>query len=290
MEKMVGIRNFRERRRVIQSLNLTSDLLSSVTFEDIISTQEVLRILTGIVDLRVTRVEPQRSYRNLYGHSSVSDIWAEDSRNRQFNLEIQIADNEDHLRRSRFIQSRMDSRSLSSGTEYERMPELYLIFLTKSDFLHIGKGFCEIVRSIRDMDKEVDNGVHEIYVNLEYPVKDKTMQCLLDFISDTNNPEICTEGFEHLAERVRYLKNDEQGVRVMCEVLERERAEGRAEGEMLCLIGQIIKKQAKGMESSEISEQLEEKEFVVSKILVAMAKANSEEPEAVLECLAGSRH
>ncbi len=282
---------------VIQSLNLTSDLLSSVAFEDLMSIQEVLRIVTGVRDLKVIRVEPQRSYRNLYGHSSVSDIWAEDLKDRQFNLEIQIAENEDHLRRSRFIQSRVDSRSLSSGLEYEKMPELYLIFITQNDFLHVQSGFCEIIRRLKDTDKVADNGIHELYVNLEYPVKDKLMQNLLDFMKDTNNPKISTVGFEHLAERVKYLKNDERGIRNMCEAMEKERedgraegrAEGRVEGEILCLIGQIIKKRAKGMDSLEISEQLEENEFVVTKILMALAKANSQEPEAVLECLTESR-
>ena len=87
MNRMVGIRNYKERQEAIQGLNLTSDLLSSVTFEDIVAVQEVLQILTGIRDLKVIRVEPQRSYRNLHGHSSVSDLWAEDSRERQYNLD-----------------------------------------------------------------------------------------------------------------------------------------------------------------------------------------------------------
>lgn len=286
MNRMVGIRNYKERQEAIQGLNLTSDLLSSVTFEDIVAVQEVLQILTGIRDLKVIRVEPQRSYRNLHGHSSVSDLWAEDSRERQYNLEIQMSENEDHLRRSRFIQSRMDSRSLGTGMEYEKLPELYLIFLTKNDFLHLGGGFCEIVHKIKDTDKNVDYGIHELYVNLECPVKDEKMQRLLDFIKDTNNSQISTKGFEHLAKRVKYLKKDARGVRNMCEVLEREREEGRAEGELLCLIGQIIKKRAKGMNSSEISEELEEKEFVIIKILAAMEKAGSEEPEQVLGCFA----
>ena len=83
----MGIRTYIERKKAIQGLNLTSDLLSSVAFEDIMAVQEILQILTGIKELKVIRVEPQRSYRNLHGHSSVSDLWAEDSKDRQYNLD-----------------------------------------------------------------------------------------------------------------------------------------------------------------------------------------------------------
>lgn len=140
MEKAVGIQNYRRHLEEIQELNLTSDLLASVVFEDIVAVQDMLRILTGISDLKVLRVEPQRSYRNLYGHGSVLDVWAEDRKNVQYNIEIQIAENEDHLKRSRFIQSRIDSRSLGSGMSYDELPDLYLIFITAKDFLHVKTG------------------------------------------------------------------------------------------------------------------------------------------------------
>lgn len=86
--KATGIRNYRQRVKELKELNLTSDLLSSVVFEDTAAIQDVLRILTGICDLKILRVEPQRSLRNLYGRSSILDIWAEDSRGNQYNMEI----------------------------------------------------------------------------------------------------------------------------------------------------------------------------------------------------------
>lgn len=74
MGKTTGILNYRQRVKELKELNLTSDLLSSVVFEDIEAIQDVLRILTGIRSLNVLRVEPQRSFRNLYGRSSILDV------------------------------------------------------------------------------------------------------------------------------------------------------------------------------------------------------------------------
>ena len=40
MDKQVGIRNYERRRRDIVEMNLTSDLLSSVTFEDLLAAHD----------------------------------------------------------------------------------------------------------------------------------------------------------------------------------------------------------------------------------------------------------
>ncbi len=285
MDKQVGIRNYERRRRDIVEMNLTSDLLSSVTFEDLLAAQDVLRIMTGMDELIVLRVEPQRSFRNMYGHSSISDVWAEDAAYNQYNLEIQIAENEDHLRRSRFIQSRIDSRCLSTGMEYGELPELYLIFITEKDFLGTNEGSFEIVHRIEGLGCQVDDGVHEMYANLEKPVDDDTKQRLLKYIKDTNNLEISTEGFENLAKRVNDLKSEEGGLRYMCSVMEREwaegRAEGREEGNLLHLIRQTIKKCEKGMAVGEIAEALEEEVETIERIVMAIVITDSQDAEEV---------
>ena len=285
MDKQVGIRNYERRRRDIVEMNLTSDLLSSVTFEDLLAAQDVLRIMTGMDELIVLRVEPQRSFRNMYGHSSISDVWAEDAAYNQYNLEIQIAENEDHLRRPRFIQSRIDSRCLSTGMEYGELPELYLIFITEKDFLGTNEGSFEIVHRIEGLGCQVDDGVHEIYANLEKPVDDDTKQRLLKYIKDTNNLEISTEGFENLAKRVNDLKSEEGGLRYMCSVMEREwaegRAEGREEGNLLHLIRQTIKKCEKGMAVGEIAEALEEEVETIERIVMAIVITDSQDAEEV---------
>lgn len=287
--KATGIRNYRQRVKELKELNLTSDLLSSVVFEDTAAIQDVLRILTGICDLKILRVEPQRSLRNLYGRSSILDIWAEDSRGNQYNMEIQIAENEDHLKRSRFIQSRIDSRSLGSGMGYDELPDLYLIFVTEKDFLNVRTGITRIVRIIKGTDRQIENGVHEIYANLEYPSEDEEVTRLLQFIGDTNNPEISRDGFQNLSERVEYLKNETGGARGMCELMEREwnngREEGRKEGELFRLIDQVVKKRDRNITVEGIADALEEEEVMIQRILLAASEAGSDKVEEIFACL-----
>lgn len=285
MERQSGIRHYNRRLKDIQGMTLASDLFSSVVFEDKKAVQDVLRILTGIKQLKIERVEPQRSYRNLYGHGAVLDVWAEGIDGAQYNMEIQIAENEDHLRRSRFIQSRIDSRIFAEGEVYGKLPELYLIFITKRDFLRSHSGVSEVIRSIKGTAMQAGNGVHEIYANMQYPAEDDEKTRLLKYICDTNNPDIPTDGFENLAKRVKYLKNDAGGIRYMCEVAERERAEGRAEGEMFHLIQLTMKKSQKGLRAGEIAEIMEEEVGVIDEILLAAAETGTDDSEKIFDCL-----
>lgn len=89
-------------------------------------------------------------------------------------------------------------------------------------------------------------------------------------------------------EKVDYLKNETGGAVSMCELLERERSEGvlegRKEGSMLCLITLIMKKQAKGMTTSEIADIFEEDEMMIERVLSAAAKAGSDEAEKIYDC------
>lgn len=266
IEKDQGIQLYQRRLQKIQSMNLTSDLFASVVFEDRSAVQDVLRIITGIRNLVVKQVISQKSHRNLYGHGVVLDVWAEDSSGRQYNMELQMSEDEDHLRRSRYIQALIDSRSFDTGNKYDRLPELYLIFITKKDFLCVQTGMAEVVRIIRGTDRVVENGVHERYVNLEYPVADDELNRLLTYVRDTEG-EVSATGFENLMNRVNYLKRESRGVKDMCMILEEEWQDGHKEGrkaerkECVELVQILGKQLADAGRMDDLARAMSDKEF-----------------------------
>lgn len=71
----------------------------------------------------------------------------------------------------------------------------------------------------------------------------------------------------------------------MCSVMEREwaegRAEGREEGNLLHLIRQTIKKCEKGMAVGEIAEALEEEVETIERIVMAIVITDSQDAEEV---------
>ena len=80
----------------------------------------------------------------------------------------------------------------------------------------------------------------------------------------TADPDDDSEG--ELSKRVRYLKKEEGGMDIMCEVSDRIMERGRKFGEEQLLHKQVQKKLAKGMNIADIAEALEETEERIREI------------------------
>lgn len=276
---------------LLRQMTLMEDGFSSVVFEDKLALQDVLRILLGIRDLEIQSVVTQKSIRNLYGHSSVLDVWARDSKKRQMNLEIQNKDVDDHVRRTRFVQGQMDTHCFPKGAAYREMPELFLIFLTRNDFLKSGTWKVEVFRTMYGRKEfSVPNGVHEYYINLEHPAENEEVKQLLRYIKNTNDSSIDVSGFPHLAARVNYLKNEKGGMEDMGEVMDQiwkmgEEAgveKGMEKGASLRVIKLVLRMNYdKGLEKAEISDLLGEEETLIEQILQTAARTETNIPEQV---------
>ena len=150
---------------------------------------------------------------------------AEDTDGRMVNVEMQVSEDEDHQRRARYYQASMDMSFLEKGCPYEELPELYLIFITEKDFLCQKTGISYIDRVVRGRGTVTDNGVHEVYANLTYGCEDEKIDELLRYMK-RSDCDYQTEVFPNVVRKVRYLKEQKEGVEIMCKILEEEREQG----------------------------------------------------------------
>lgn len=217
--------SYEERRNKVRRFQLTSDIFFCKVLEDKEACQEVIRILLGHPSLVVKDVKTQYSIRNIENRSVVLDVLAEDTDGRMVNIEMQVSEDEDHQRRARYYQASMDMSFLKKGCPYEELPELYLIFITEKDFLNQKTGICYIDRVVRSRGTVTDNGVHEVYANLTYGCEDERIDELLRYMKKSDS-DYQTEVFPNVVRKVRYLKEQKEGVEIMCRILEEERNEG----------------------------------------------------------------
>ena len=216
---------YEERRNKVRRFQLTSDIFFCKVLEDKEACQEVVRILLGHPSLVVKDVKTQYSIRNIENRSVVLDVLAEDTDGRMVNVEMQVSEDEDHQRRARYYQASMDMSFLEKGCPYEELPELYLIFITEKDFLNQKTGISYIDRVVRGQGTVTDNGVHEVYANLTYGCEDERIDELLRYMKKSDS-DYQTEVFPNVVRKVRYLKEQKEGVEIMCRILEEERNEG----------------------------------------------------------------
>ena len=96
--------------------------------------QKVLRVLLNNSDLKLVKLETQVDMKRLLGARSVClDALGEDAEGKLYNLEIQKDDKGAGPYRARYHSSVMDVENLSSGEDFEELPETYVIFITEKD-------------------------------------------------------------------------------------------------------------------------------------------------------------
>ena len=201
----------------IREFCLLDDDFMTKCFEDNIEcTELVLRIIMDKADLKVREARTQYVIKNLQGRSIRLDIDAVDSTGKEYDIEIQRIDKGAGRKRARYNSSLLDANVLLSGEETDKLPETYVIFITENDVLGRNKPIYHIQRTILETDELFEDGSHILYVNGAYKDDSPLGLLMQDFVC--KNPE--DMHYKVLADRVRYFKEDEKGVRAMCKAVE----------------------------------------------------------------------
>lgn len=148
--------------------------------------------------------------------ASQAEILAVDQENRVYNIEIQRDDRGASVKRARYNSSLLDANITEPGEQYEKLNETYVIFITEHDVLKGGRPIYRIERTVQETGESFGDGTHILYVNAQ--MKDDTAlgQLMHDF-SCTSADEM---HYQILADRVRYFKEDKEGVATMCKIME----------------------------------------------------------------------
>ena len=215
------------------------DFMSKIFEDDIEATEFLLRTILQRDDLVVTESKGQVSVKNLRGRSVRLDIKAKDKDGKLYNVEVQRADKGAGAKRARFYSAILDANALLPGKrkkdndalpemeeqDFDALPETYVIFITENDVLNGGKPLYHIERRIEELGLAFGDESHIIYVNGKYRGDDAIGRLMHDF--SCTDPDDMNSSI--LAERARYLKKDEKGVRQMSVVMEELIAEDRRE-------------------------------------------------------------
>ena len=209
-------RRLQENLQRIRGFRLMDDEFMSICLKDNKpAVNRILGIILNKPDIQVTRVDTQVEVRNFGGRSIRLDMEARD-KDGVYNCEIQRADKGATPRRARFHGSLLDMKESDKGMMFEQLPETYIIFITEKDYFGKGEPIYRFERYCREIDGNLNDGLHIIYVNGEYRGDDDIGWLMHDF-SCTNADDI---HYTEIAERIRFLKEDDEGVRTMCRSIE----------------------------------------------------------------------
>ena len=84
---------------------------------------------------------------------------------RHINIEVQKADNDDHLRRVRYNGSVLTTNITETGTKFEFVPDVCVIFISAFDMFRSGLPLYHVKKVVMETGQIVEDGLTEIYAN-----------------------------------------------------------------------------------------------------------------------------
>ena len=212
---------------IIKNFTLMSDIFMRNVFKKRECLEYVLQVIMEKQDLYVIDQVIQKDYKNLQGRSAVMDCVARDSTGKQFDVEIQQDNEGASPKRARYHSGLMDMNTLNPGQDFEKLPESYVIFITRDDILGYGLPIYHIDRQIKELNEAFQDEAHIIYVNSKK--QDDTQ--LGRLMHDLHCKKADEMHSPILAKRVYELKETQKGVELMCHEMEKIYSEGMESGE-----------------------------------------------------------
>lgn len=203
--------------KALEKMNLFSDALMTTFFAD--DNEAAQLLLDGIIDneqLLVTKVKTQSNLSNLKGHAARLDILARDNHGNIYNVEIQCAAKGASPRRARYYNGIIDMHNLPKGTDYDQLPDTYIIFIVEHDHFRRALPIYHFKRIMEDENIQLNDGTHIIYVNAKIVPEGKLGDIMHDFYcTNANDMRV-----PYFAQRMQFFKEEREGQIIMCEIID----------------------------------------------------------------------
>ena len=187
----------------------------------------ILQIILGKKDLKVVKSQTEYPIKSLQGRGVRFDVFARDSEDKEYDIEIQRSDKGAEPKRARYNSALMDANALKSGEDVGKLRDTYVIFITENDVMSRGQEVYTYLRIEEHNGDRLHDGTYIIYVNGATRSETEIGKLVHDLLcSDASEMY-----FEVLRKQVSQFKNSEEGRRYMCEAMERIEARGEARGE-----------------------------------------------------------
>ena len=228
-----------KRRKTLQELTFKDNFMFAAVMLEEENAKGVVERALGI---RIDHVEISYEKSIVYNPEYKGirlDVYLKDDKNRYFNVEMQVA-NTEIFKRSRYYHSQIDMELLSTGIDYEKLPESYVIFICDFDPIGLGK-YKYTRRQIieEDLEYNYDDGSHTVFLSTVGTNENEVSQDLVKFLKyvgaelEESNEDYSDEFVKQLQKSVEKIKLDrEMGRRYMLfeELMKEEYNAGKEEG------------------------------------------------------------
>lgn len=165
------------------------------------------RILPELDIERVEYPETQKSIQPDVDARSVRlDVYVKDDKNTVYDIEMQVTDTKELLKRSRYYQSMIDLQLIDKGQSYKKLNRSYIIFICLFDLY--GKG--RHIYTFENVCKEdtsicLKDGTTKIFLNAKGEMDDvsKELKTFLDYAIGRKSADVFVRKLEEAVEAAK---------------------------------------------------------------------------------------
>lgn len=289
-----------EKGKKLQELSLSDDFLFFKVMEDDELCKGLLELIFG---KKIRKFKRRNQHFMKIGYDSrgiQTDVYLEGD-GTLYVTEMQKGKLKNLPQRSRYYQSVVDVENLHPGEDVKQLKKSYIIFLCTFP-LFDGKYHLYSFRNRCNENHKLalEDGAEKIFISSKGTADDISFELkeYLSFIevSDTENFDAKTEYVKKLQKKIYEIKHN-QGMEVEYMTLEMKLLDirneaweegiekGRIRGESISFISLIRKKFERGMDSSDIAEQLELEEAYVNRVIELLEKEQKMTNEEIADMI-----
>ena len=218
----------KERDEYLRGLNPIDDLMFRKMAEHKEFCEEILRVILDDYKLVVTDNMQQFDIKNLQGRSVVLDAKCITGDGRYINIEVQKANDDNHLKRVRYNASVLTANVTETGKQFEFVPDICIIFISAFDLFKGNLPLYHVVKTVKETGQVIEDGLTEIYVNAAVDDGSKLAKLMKVF---TKNDIYDEADFPVTSEIKARFKKDEGGTVKMDATLQKWMQESEEIGE-----------------------------------------------------------
>ena len=218
----------KERDEYLRGLNPIDDLMFRKMAEHKEFCEEILRVILGDQKLVVTDNTQQFDLKNLQGRSVVLDAKCITGDGRYINIEVQKANDDNHIKRVRYNASVLTANVTETGKQFEFVPDICIIFISAFDLFKGNLPLYHVVKTVKETGQVIEDGLTEVYVNAAVDDGSKLAKLMKVF---TKNDVYDEADFPITSEIKARFKKDEGGTVKMDATLQKWMQESEEIGE-----------------------------------------------------------
>lgn len=209
------IKDFEKQRAIVAMLKVIDDAFFEIIMQDAGVCEEILRVILQDEKLQVLELVPQKSVKNLQGRAVRLDAHCILGNGEFCNIEVQKENACNHLRRCRYNASCITANITDPGDDFEDVPEVYIIYISRFDMFKQGKTIYHAGMCIKETGEFLEDGLHEIYVNTKIDDGSDIARLMKCFEQES----VSDEKFPKLSARVSQFKTEEKEVQKVCSLI-----------------------------------------------------------------------